>query len=54
MLLKTLSVMVTFLGIFQEFNKNNFQFQKHLRGVASQAYRWYKYVCDRSKISFSS
>ena len=32
-LLKSLSEMGNFLGVFQEFNKNSFQYKKHLLGV---------------------
>ena len=46
-LLISLSVMGNFLEVFQEFNKNSFQYKKHLLGVVSQAYKWRRYVYDR-------
>ena len=46
-LLISLSVMGNFLEVFQEFNKNSFQYKKHLSGVVSQAYKWRRYVYDR-------
>ena len=50
-LLKSLSVMGNFLVVFQEFNKNSFQYKKHLLGIVSQAYKWRKCVCDRGVAS---
>ena len=46
-LLISLSVMGNFLEVFQEFNKNSFQYKKQLLGVVSQAYKWRRYVYDR-------
>ena len=43
-LLKSLSVMGNYLEVFQEFDKNCFQYNKHLIGVVSQAYKWRRYV----------
>ena len=43
-LLKSLSVMGNYLEVFQEFDKNCFQYKKHLIGVVSQAYKWRRYV----------
>ena len=45
-LLKVLSVMSNFSKFFQEFNKNSFQYKKHLLGIVFQGYKWRKYVCD--------
>ena len=38
-LLKSLSTMANFLEVFQEFNKNSFQYKKHLLRVISQPYK---------------
>ena len=51
-LLKSLSVMVDFLEIFQELNKNSFQHKKHYREIVSQArYEGCRYV-DGGCVSF--
>ena len=38
-LLKLLPVMGNFLDVFQELNKNSFQYKKHLSGVGSQVFK---------------
>ena len=50
-LLKLLSVMDNFLEVFQEFNKNSFQYKKHLLVVVFQAYKWCRYVYGGSVAS---
>ena len=52
MLLKSLSLMVNFLEVFQGFTKNSFQYKKHLLRVVFQAYKWRTYVCGGGVTSF--
>ena len=36
--------MSNFLEVFQELNKNTFQYKKHLLGVVSQVYKWRRWI----------
>ena len=48
-LLKPLLVLGKFLEIFQKFNKNSFQYKKHLWGVISQTYKRNEYICNSGR-----
>ena len=52
-LLKSLSVIGVLLEVFEELDKNKFQFKKHLWGIISQAPKRRKYICGGS-VNFSS
>ena len=43
-LLKWFPVMRNFLEVFQELNKNTFQYKKHLLGNVSQVYKWRRWI----------
>ena len=45
-LLISLSVMGNFLEVFQEFNKNSFQYKKHLLGVVFFTYHVFSFYKD--------